>query len=186
MAKLIYSGITSLDGYTADEDGKFDWSVPDEEAHAFINDLERPVGTLLLGRRMYEVLRSWETVHTQPDQPPHILDFAALWRAADKVVFSRTLETVSTAKTRIERDFDPDAIRRLKAELPHDLTIGGPDLAAHAIRAGLVDEWHLFLNPVVVGGGTPYLPDKVRVDLDLVDERRFRNGVVFLAYRTRT
>jgi dihydrofolate reductase len=186
MAKLIYSGITSLDGYIADENGKFDWSAPDDEVHSFINDLDRPVGTYLLGRRMYEVLRVWETVHTQPDLPAYILDFAAIWRGVDKIVYSRTLEAVSTARTRLERDFDADAIRRMKETSPHDLTIGGADLAAHAIRAGLVDEWHLFLNPVVVGGGTPHLPDNVRVDLDLVDEHRFRNGVVFLKYRTRT
>jgi dihydrofolate reductase len=186
MAKLIYSVITSLDGYVADEDGNFDWSAPDEEVHTFVNDLERPVGTYLYGRRMYEVMAAWETLHTLPDQSPSVLDFARIWQAADKVVYSRTLEAVSSARTRIERDFDPEAVRQLKASAARDLTVAGPDLAAQAIKAGLVDEWHLFLTPIVVGGGTPSLPDKVRVKLELLDERRFGNGVVFLSYRTRT
>jgi dihydrofolate reductase len=184
MAKLIYSAITSLDGYVADEDGNFDWAAPDEEVHGFVNDLERPVGTYLYGRRMYEVMAPWETVHTLADQRPVMLDFARMWQAADKVVYSRTLEAVSSARTRIERGFDPEAVRRLKASADRDLTVGGPDLAAQAIKAGLVDEWHLFLTPIVVGGGTASLPDKVRVKLELLDERRFGNGVVFLRYRT--
>jgi dihydrofolate reductase len=182
MANLIYSTICSLDGYIADEDGNFDWAEPDEEVHAFVNDLDRPVGTYLLGRRMYEVLLAWETMNTE-DEPPVIQDFARIWRAADKIVYSTTLETVSTARTRIARTFDPDAIGRLKAATEGDVSIGGPGLAAHAIRAGLVDEWHLFLLPAVVGGGTRSFPDGVRLNLELVDERRFGNGTVFLRYR---
>jgi dihydrofolate reductase len=185
VAKLIYSAITSLDGYVADEEGEFDWSAPDEEVHRFINDLERPIGTYLYGRRMYEVLVYWETAHRIPDQPPVLLDFAEIWQAADKIVYSKTLETVSSARTRIERDFDPDEVRRLKASAERDLTVGGPDLAAQAIRAGLVDEYQLFFTPIVVGGGKQSLPDGVRVDLELVDERRFGNGVVHLRYRAR-
>jgi dihydrofolate reductase len=184
MAKLIYSAITSLDGYVADEDGNFDWAAPDEEVHTFVNDLERPVGTYLYGRRMYEVMAYWETAHTLPDQPPSVQDFAKLWQAADKIVYSRTLETVSSARTRIERAFDPEAVRRMKATAERDITVGGPDLAAQAIRAGLVDELQLFLTPVVVGGGNPSLPKDVRVKLELLDERRFGNGVVYLHYRT--
>jgi dihydrofolate reductase len=182
MANLIYSAICSLDGYIADEEGNFDWAEPDEEVHAFVNDLDRPVGTYLLGRRMYEVLLAWETMNTE-DDPPFIQDFARIWREADKIVYSTTLETVSSARTRIERAFDPDAIGRLKAATQKDVSIGGPGLAAHAIRAGLIDEWHLFLVPVMVGGGTRSFPDDVRLDLELVDERRFGNGTVFLRYR---
>jgi dihydrofolate reductase len=185
MAKLIYSAIASLDGYVADEDGKFDWAEPDEEVHTFVNDLERPVGTYLYGRRMYEVMRAWETVHLA-DQPPFIRDFAEIWRAADKIVYSRTLETVSSARTRIERDFDPGAVRQLKATAGRDITVGGADLAAQALEAGVVDECHLFLAPVVVGGGTRSLPDDVRLKLELLDERRFGNGVVYVRYRTET
>jgi dihydrofolate reductase len=184
MAKLIYSAIASLDGYVADEDGNFDWAEPDEEVHRFINDLERPVGTYLYGRRMYEVMRFWETADTAPGQPDHGRDYAQVWQAADKVVYSRTLERPSTARTRVERDFDPEAVRRMKAEARPDLSVGGPGLAAEAFRAGLVDEVQLFLAPVVVGGGNRALPDKVRVDLDLVDERRFGSGMVLLRYRT--
>ena len=186
MAKLIYSAITSLDGYIADEDGNFDWAAPDEEVHTFVNDLERPVGTYLYGRRMYEVMVAWETAHTFADQRPFVQDFAKIWQAADKVVYSRTLAAVSSARTRIERDFDPEAVRQLKASAGRDLSVGGPDLAAQAIRAGLVDEFHLFLTPFVVGGGNQSLPDNVRVQLELLDERRFGGGVVFLRYRTRT
>jgi dihydrofolate reductase len=182
MGKLIYSAITSLDGYVADEDGRFDWAEPDEEVHTFLNDLERPVGTYLYGRRMYEVLAAWETID---DPTPHIRDFAEIWRAADKVVYSGTLATPSSARTRIEREFDPEAVRQLKAAAGHDLSVGGPNLAAHAFRAGLVDECQLFLAPIVVGGGNQALPDDVRVRLELLDERRFGNGVVFLRYRTR-
>jgi dihydrofolate reductase len=186
LAKLIYSAITSLDGYTADEDGNFDWAAPDEEVFAFVNDLERPVGTYLYGRRMYEAMAVWETAHTFADQRPVMQDFAKIWQAADKVVYSRTLTAVSSARTRMERDFDPEAVRQLKASAGRDLTVGGPDLAAQAIRAGLVDEYHLFLVPVVVGGGNQALPDNVRLKLELLDERRFGGGVVYLHYRTRT
>jgi dihydrofolate reductase len=184
MAKLIYSAIMSLDGYIADEDGKFDWAEPDEEVHSFVNHLQRPVGTYLYGRRMYEVMVFWETAHTLADQPPFIRDFAEIWQAADKIVYSKTLETASSARTRIERDFDPDAIRQLKARAGRDITVGGPDLAAQAITAGLVDEFQLFLTPIVVGGGAQSLPDGVRLELELLDERRF-GGVVHLRYRTR-
>jgi dihydrofolate reductase len=186
MAKLIYSAITSLDGYIADEDGNFDWAAPDEEVHTFVNDLERPVGTYLYGRRMYEVMTYWETAHTLADQPRYIRDFAEIWHAADKIVYSTTLEAVSSARTRIERDFDPEAVRQLKARAGRDITVGGSDLAAHAMRAGLVDECHLFVTPIVVGGGNPALPRNVRLELELLDERRFDNGVVHLHYRTRT
>ena len=186
MAKLIYSGITSLDGYVADDDGNFDWSVPDEELHTFVNDLERPIGTYLYGRRMYEVMVYWETAHTLADQPAFVRDFTDIWQAADKIVYSTTLETVSSARTRIERDFDPDAVRQMKAAVGRDITVGGPDLAAQAIKAGLVDECHLFITPIVVGGGKHFLPNNVRQKLELLDERRFGNGVVHLHYRTRT
>jgi dihydrofolate reductase len=183
MAKLIYSAIASLDGYVADENGKFDWAAPDAEVHTFVNDLERPVGTYLYGRRMYEVMAYWETAHTVADQTPIARDFAEIWRAADKVVYSRTLDEVSSARTRIERAFDPQAVRKLKASAERDLGIGGPELAAQALEAGLVDELQLFLAPVVVGGGNRALPDNVRVKLELLDERRFGNGMVFLRYR---
>jgi dihydrofolate reductase len=181
MAKLIYSAIASLDGYVADEHGRWDWSVPDHEVHAFVNDLQRQVGTHVLGRRMYEVLVAWETID---DPDPVARDFAQLWRSADKLVYSRTLESVASARTRIERDFDPEAVRALKAAADRDLTIGGPELAGEALRAGLVDEIQLLISPVVVGGGKPALPDGARVDLELLGERRFGNGVVYLDYRT--
>jgi dihydrofolate reductase len=185
MAKLIYSAITSLDGYVADENGNFDWAAPDEEVHRFVNDLERPIGTYLYGRRIYETMVYWETAHTLPDQPPFIQDFAGIWQAADKIVYSKTLDTPSSARTRIERDFDPDAVRRMKASAERDISVGGPDLAAQAIKAGLVDEYHLFLTPIIVGGGKQSLPDNVRLELELLDERRFGNGVVHLHYRTK-
>jgi dihydrofolate reductase len=182
VAKLIYAAIASLDGYVADEQGNWDWSRPDAEVHAFVNDLERPIGTYLYGRRMYEVLVAWETM----DEPePEMRDYTEIWRATDKIVYSRTLEDVSSARTRIERDFDPEAVRGLKAEAGADLSVGGPELAAQALRAGLVDECHLFLAPVVVGGGKRALPDGSRVDLELLDERRFANGTVHLHYRVR-
>jgi dihydrofolate reductase len=184
MANLIYSAITSLDGYVADADGGFDWSVPDDEVHAFVNDLMRPIGTHLYGRRMYEVLLAWETMETGPDQLPVVRDFAQVWQGADKVVYSRTLQSAPSARTRIDRDFDPDAVRRMKADAERDLTVGGPELAGLAIGAGLVDECHLLLSPIVVGGGQPALPDGVRWELELVGERRFGNGVVHLHYRT--
>jgi dihydrofolate reductase len=183
MARLIYSAIQSLDGYVADEDGKFDWAEPDEEVHGFANELERMVGTHLYGRRMYEVMAFWETAHTLGDQPSYVRDFAEIWQAAEKIVYSRTLETVRSARTRIERDFEPEAVGRLKAAAGRDLAVGGPELAAQAIEAGLVDECHLFVVPVVVGGGKRSLPDGVRVDLELLDERRFASGVVYLRYR---
>jgi dihydrofolate reductase len=186
MAKLIYSAITSLDGYVADEDGTFDWAAPDEEVHTFVNDLERPIGTYLYGRRMYEVMVYWETADTVAGQPPFVQDFAQIWRAADKIVYSKSLEAVSSARTRIERDFDAQAVRRMKASAERDISVGGPDLAAQAIKAGLVDEFHLFLSPVVVGGGKPSLPKDVRLELELLGERRFGNGVVHLHYRTRS
>jgi dihydrofolate reductase len=185
MATLIYSAICSLDGYVADERGNFDWAVPDEEVHAFVNDLEREIGTYLYGRRLYDVMVFWETVDTT-DQPPHIADYANIWRAADKVVYSTTLETVSSSKTRMERAFDLDAVREMKSQAARDISVGGPELAAQAIRAGLVDEIRLFLHPIVVGGGTPSLPGDVRVSLELLDERRFPSGVVYLDYRTKT
>jgi dihydrofolate reductase len=185
MANLIYSTLASLDGYVADEAGKFDWAEPDEEVHSVVNDLERPVGTYLYGRRMYEVMVAWAAMDLR-DQPPFIRDYAEIWRAADKIVYSKTLETASSARTRIERDFDPEAIGQMKAATERDISVGGPDLAGQAIRAGLVDELHLFLAPIVVGGGKPSLPDDVRVELELLDERRFGNGVVWRHYRTRT
>jgi dihydrofolate reductase len=184
MARLIYSAITSLDGYVADEEGKFDWSTPDEEVHSFVNDLERPIGLHLYGRRLYEVLVAWETMGSS-SEPAYIQDYAAIWQAADKVVYSRTLEKVSSARTRIERNFDPESVGRLKAQTERDIAIGGPELAAGAIEAGLVDEYHLFVNPIMVGGGKRALPDGVRVELELVDEHRFGNGVVHLHYRLR-
>jgi dihydrofolate reductase len=183
VARLIYSALASLDGYIEDENGTFDWGEPDAEVHTFINDLERAVGTHLLGRRMYEVLVSWETIDLA-DQPPHIKDFAEIWRATHKIVYSKTLTTVSSARTRIERDFDPEAVRRLKAEAARDLSVGGPDLAAQAFRAGLVDEVHLFVAPIVVGGGKRSLPDDVRLELELLDERRFGNGMAYLRYQS--
>jgi dihydrofolate reductase len=183
MAKLIYAAIASLDGYVEDEEGKFDWATPDEEVHAFVNDLERSIGTYLYGRRMYETMVFWETAGTGADEPPVFSDYAEIWRAADKVVYSRTLQTVSSARTRIEREFDTDAVRRLKESSETDISIGGAELAGQAIGAGLVDECHLFLFPIVVGGGKRALPDSVRAQLELLDERRFKNGVVQLHYR---
>jgi dihydrofolate reductase len=182
LAKLIYSAITSLDGYVADEDGDFGWAAPSEEVHAFINDIERPVGTYLYGRRLYETMVVWESLDLT-GQPPVVVDFAQLWRAADKIVYSRTLETVASTRTRLEREFDPGAVRQMKAAADHNLTVGGPDLVAQAIGAGLVDECHFFVTPVVIGGGTPSLPGNVRLNLELLDERRLGSGVVHLHYR---
>jgi dihydrofolate reductase len=182
MAKLIYSAIASLDGYVEDREGKFDWAVPDDEVHAFINDLERPIGAYLYGRGMYETMVAWETASSAPDQPAATRDFAEIWRAAEKIVFSRTLRAVSSARTRIERDLDPAAIRRLKASRTRDITIGGAQLAGRAIVEGLVDECHLSLFPILVGGGKRALPDNVRAQLELLDERRFASGVVHLHY----
>jgi dihydrofolate reductase len=184
MGILIYSALAALDGYVADRDGSFEWAAPDGEVHAFLNDLERPVGTYLYGRRMYEVMSYWETADSIAGQSDFEQDFAQIWQAADKIVYSRTLAQVSSARTRLERDFDADEVRRLKASSTRDLTVGGPDLAGQAIRHGLVDECQLFLVPVVVGGGTPALPQDQRLDLKLLEERRFRSGVVYLRYRT--
>jgi dihydrofolate reductase len=182
MAKLIYSALASLDGYVEDKQGRFDWAAPDEEVHGFVNDLERPVGTYLYGRRLYETMRYWETVSISGDQHAVARDYAGIWRAAEKIVYSRTLQQPSSARTRIERDFDPAAISRLKESSTRDIAIGGAELAGQAIAAGLVDECHLFLNPILVGGGKPALPDDVRVGLALLAERRFRSGVVHLHY----
>jgi dihydrofolate reductase len=184
VGKLIYSAITSVDGYVADAAGNFDWAAPDDQVHAFINDLERPIGTYLYGRRMYEVMVAWETMSTVAGLPPAERDYTDIWQAAEKIVYSTTLHSVSSARTRIERNFDPAAIRQLKAANQRDITVGGPGLAAHAIRAGLVDEFQLFVAPVVVGGGTRSLPDDALWQLELLDERRFANGVVYLRYRT--
>ena len=181
MGRLVYSGITSLDGYVADEDGQFDWSAPDEEVHAFVNDLERSIGTALYGRALYEVMAVWDTMPLA-DEPEVIRDYAGIWKATDKIVFSRSLPGVDTTNTRLERSFDPDAVRRLKEGSVRPLSVGGAMLAAQALRAGLVDELHQLLSPVVVGGGKPFLPDGLRLDLELLDERRFGNGVVFLRY----
>ncbi len=185
MAQLIYSAISSLDGYIEDMEGKFDWAAPDEEVHQFINDLERTAGTYLLGRRMYETMMVWETDPNLAADSPITRDYAEMWQAANKIVYSRTLGTVSTRKTQLERTFDPESIRQLKETVKQDILIGGPGLAAHAFRAGLVDECQLFLTPIIVGGGKQSLPDNVRIELELVEERRFGNGMVFLRYRTR-
>lgn len=184
MAKLIYSVLASLDGYIADESGNFDWAAPDEEVHAFVNDLERAVGTYLYGRRMYEVMAYWETSDTEGSDVH--ADYARIWQAADKVVYSRTLEAPRSARTRIERMFDPDVVRVLKNDATADLSIGGPELAATAFAAGLVDHCHLFLVPVIVGGGNPALPQGERLALELMDERRFGGGTVHLHYRVAT
>lgn len=186
MAKLIYSFIMSLDGYVADRDGRFDWGEPDEEVHTFVNGLQRGIGTFLFGRRLYEVMVAWEDPSAFAQEPPYIQDFAELWKAADKVVFSRTLDRPSSERTRIEREFDADAVRQLKEDAGQDLAVGGPELAASAIGAGLVDEFQMFISPLAVGGGKKYLPDDVRLRLELLEERRFGNGVVFLRYANRT
>lgn len=185
MAKLIYSMITSLDGYAKATEGDLGAAAEDPEVHTFVNDVFRPVRTYLYGRRMYETMLYWETAHTEPDQPPHIRQFARDWQAAEKVVYSTTLESVSSAKTRIERTFDPDTVRKLKTESDHDLTVDGPNLAAQAITAGLVDEYHLFITTRVVGSGVRFFPDGVRLDLELVEERAFHNGLIYARYRTR-
>jgi dihydrofolate reductase len=183
VAKLIYSAIASLDGYVAAESGNFEWAAPDEDVHRFVNDLERNVGTYLYGRRMYEVMAAWETADALPDQTAATEDFAKIWQAADKIVYSKTLAAPSTARTRIEREFDREAVRRLKESAGRDLTVGGPNLAAQALEAGLVDELQLFITPVVVGGGTQALPDGLRLELELLEESRFDSGVVYLHYR---
>jgi dihydrofolate reductase len=185
MGKLIYTMLASLDGYVADERGKFGWAEPDEEVHRFVNDLERGIGTFLYGRRMYEVMAVWDDPAALAPEPAYVREFGELWRAADKVVYSRTLTRVLSARTRFERDFAPGAIRRLKAAAKGDLSISGPELAGQALRAGLVDELGLFAVPVVVGGGTPWLPSGVRVRLELLEERRFAAGTVYLRYGVR-
>jgi dihydrofolate reductase len=182
VSKLVYSAIASLDGYVADEHGNFDWAAPDQELHAFVNELERPVGTYLYGRRMYETMAVWETIDPR-DEPPEIRDYAEIWRAADKIVFSTTMQAPTTSRTRIERAFDPATVRTLKAEASRDLSIGGAELASQAVEAGLVDELHLFMVPVLVGGGGPFLGDGVSARLELLDEHRFRAGAVHLHYR---
>ena len=185
MAHLIYIANMSLDGYTEDREGNFDWDHPDEEGFKFITNLVRATGTHLYGRRMYQTMMVWETDPNLAAESPLRRDFAEIWQAADKIVYSRTLEAVSTRKTQIERNFNPEAIRQLKEAVEHDILIGGPELAAHAFRAGLIDECHLFLVPIIVGGGKSALPDNVRLELELLDERRFGNGAVFLRYRVR-
>jgi dihydrofolate reductase len=186
MGKLIYTAITSLDGFIEDADGKFDWAAPDEEVHAFVNDLERSAGTYLYGRRMYETMVYWESPPGLDEQSAAVREFAEIWKAAEKIVYSRTLQAVGSARTRIEREFDPEAIRRLKASATSDLTVGGAELAARAVEAGLVDEYHLFLVPVLVGTGKRALTVARIQELELLDQRRFRNGTVHLRYRTRT
>ena len=183
MAKLIFSGITSLDGYIEDNGGNFDWAAPDEEVFSFINDLERPIGTYLYGRRMYETMVYWETAQALADQSSSEREFTEIWQATDKIVYSESLNTVTSAKTRIERRFDPNLILEMKSVNERDITVNGPNLAAQALKAGLVDEYQLFLTPVVLGGGKPSLPNDVRLECELLSERRFRSGVVFLQYR---
>ncbi|MFB9360557.1 dihydrofolate reductase family protein [Actinoplanes nipponensis] len=186
MGKLIYVTNVSLDGYIKDGNGAFDWLPVDDEVFAFTTDLLRSVGTFLYGRRLYEAMAVWETDTALAAQSDLMADFASTWQAASKVVYSATLPAVSTAGTRLERRFDPAAVHELKATTGRDLTVGGADLAAQAFRAGLVDECRLLILPVVVGGGKPGLPTGMRADLELLDERRFRNGVVHLSYRPRT
>jgi dihydrofolate reductase len=183
MAKLIYFTPTSLDGYITAEN--YEWAAPDEEGFAFINDLGRPIRTYLYGRKLYETMAVWDTADAMGVRTPAMQDFAQIWQAADKIVYSRSLETVSTARTRLEREFDPRAVRDLKAQLPDDVEVGGPALAAQAMRSGLVDEIQLLVVPIVLGGGKQVLPSDVRIQLDLLDERRFANGMVYLRYRTR-
>ena len=185
MARLIYTTNASLDGYIEDRDGKFDWTAPDEEYFTFITNLVREAGTYLYGRRLYESMMVWETDPNLAAESPLRSDFAGIWQAANKIVYSRTLPAASTRKTRLERDFDPEAIRQLKETVKQDILIGGAELAAHAFRSGLIDECHLFLLPIIVGGGKQALPDNVRLELDLLEERRFGSGVVFLRYQVR-
>ena len=183
MAKLIYFTPTSLDGYIA-HDGNFDWSTPGEEAFSYITDLHRPIGTYLYGRKEYETMAVWQTPEVVPGLTPAMLEFSRIWEAADKIVYSRSRETVSTPKTRLEREFHPQAVRELKAQSPLDISVAGPTLAAHAIRTGLVDEYHLLVVPTMLGGGKRVLPSNVCVRLDLLEERRFTNGMVYLRYHT--
>jgi len=183
MGRLIYSAMQSLDGYVADAAGKFDWAEPDEAVHRFANQLQRPIGTNLLGRRMYEVMSAWETLGVQGDEPDYVVEFSELWRASEKIVYSTTLTSVSGARTRLERAFDPDAIRLMKNESEADISISGPTLAAHAIADGLIDEYQLFVVPAIVGGGLRSLPEGIRLDLQLIDQRRFANGTIYVSYR---
>jgi dihydrofolate reductase len=185
MSKLIYFMPMSLDGFIAGETDNLDWSVPDDEIIAFINDLHRPIGTYLYGRKNYETMTGWQTPDVIPGLTPAMMDFARIWQTADKIIYSKSLETVSTPKTRLEREFEPQAVRDLKAQLPHDISVAGPNLAAQAIRAGLVDEYHLLVVPTILGGGKRVLPSNAGVKLDLLDERRVGNGWVYLRYRTR-
>jgi dihydrofolate reductase len=182
VGKLRYTAITSLDGYVADRQGSFDWAMPDEAIHAFVNDLEREVGTYLYGRRLYDVMRYWDTAPTDETQPGYLADYAEIWKAADKIVFSTTLDDVSTARTKLEPRFDPANAGAITRASDRDVSIGGPGLAAEALRTGLIDEIRRFVVPAIVGGGTPFLPDDVRLDLELTDERRFPNGTVYVAY----
>lgn len=186
MAKLIYVSNVSLDGYIEDEHGSFDWTAPDDELFAFITDLVRPVGTYLYGRRLYDTMAPWETAPALAAESELMADFANVWQAADKVVYSTTLDAVSTAKTRLERTFDPASVRDMKASASSDLTVGGAHLAAHALEAGLIDECHLFIRPVLVGGGKPALASHTRADLELLDNHRLNDGVVYLRYRIPT
>jgi dihydrofolate reductase len=183
VAKLIYSAIASLDGYVADESGEFGWARPDEEVHRFVNEQERTIGTYLYGRRMYDVMKAWASDELIAGEPDVMRQYAEIWRGADKVVYSRTLKEAETPRTRIERNFDPEALRQLKASAERDLSVGGPNIAAEALRAQLVDEIRLILAPVVAGGGTRALPDGVRLDLELLGERRFGNGFVYVHHR---
>jgi dihydrofolate reductase len=184
MSKLIYFMPMSLDGFIAGENDSLDWSAPDETVLALINDLHRPIGTYIYGRKNYETMTVWQTPDVIPNPTPAIIDFGRIWQAADKIIYSKSLETVSTPKTRLEREFEPQAVRDLKAQLPHDISVAGPNLAAQAIRAGLVDEYHLLVAPATLGGGKPVLPGNVRLKLELLDERRVGNGWVYLRYRT--
>jgi dihydrofolate reductase len=183
MSKLIYIANVSLDGFIEDAHGSFEWTEPNEEGFVFITDLIRPVGTFLYGRRLYETMAVWETDASLAAQSELRADFAETWQAADKVVYSTTLPAVSTARTRLERSFDTNSVRAMKRSATGDLTVGGANLAAQAFKDGLVDEIHLFIGPVLVGGGKPALPRDARVELELVDERRFTNGIVYVRYR---
>lgn len=182
MAKLIYTAIASLDGYVEDEQGKFDWAMPDEEVHAFVNNLERPIGTHLYGRRMYETMKAWDTDEILKGQPQVMHDYAKIWRAADKIVYSRSLEEGETARTRLESTFDPEAVRTLKEIEQQHISIGGAELAGQALDAALVDELHLLLVPVVVGAGKPALPVQARMALNLLGQQNFANGTIYLHY----
>ncbi|MEU1588089.1 dihydrofolate reductase family protein [Micromonospora sp. NPDC005710] len=186
MAKLIYVTNVSLDGYIEDEHGRFDWTPPEDDYFAFVTDLVRPMGTYLYGRRLYESMSVWETDPTLAERSKLTADFADVWQTADKVVYTTTLDAVSTARTRLERSFDPVSVRALKASATSDLTIGGAHLAAQAFRAGLVDECHLLIHPILTGAGKPGLPSATRLGLELLGNRRFSNGVVSLHYRVRT